>query len=128
MDRWDGALVALCLLGLALFLSGPAEPTSSLSVSESPDATPTEVVDFVDLETDAQREFLAVLDGEKWHSPDPPALHNGFVHYKRSLYRVFVSASESSVASLLQPVLGGGTALLGLLGIGLRRLRRRYRD
>lgn len=128
MDRWDGAAVALCLLGLALFLSAPAEPMYSMSLSESPGATPDQVVEFVQLETDAQREFLAVLDGEAWRSPDPPALENGFVQYKGSLYRVFVSVSESSIYSILQPVLGAGLAVIGALCVVIRRLLSGYRE
>ncbi len=128
MDRWDAALVAVCVLGLALVVTAPSEPTYSLSVSESPDATPDEVAEFVQLETDAQREFLALLDGEEWESSDPPALENGYVRYKDSQYRVYLSVSESSVASLLQPVLGGGVTLLGALGLVSRRVLWRYRD
>lgn len=59
MDRWDLALLAVCFLGLSLFVSAPSEPIYSMSLSESPDATPDEVREFVDLDTDAQREFLA---------------------------------------------------------------------
>ena len=122
MDRWDAAFVVLCLLGLALFASAPTEPMYSVSLSESPDATPGEVTAFVDMGADAQREFLTLLDGEEWRSPEPPAIEHGFVRYKGSLYRVSLSVSESSIYSLLGPVLGGGVAVLGALGLVSRRL------
>jgi hypothetical protein len=127
MDRRDAVLVAVCLLGLALVATAPSEPTYSMSLSQSPDAPSAEMTAFADLDSDAQREFLALLDDEEWRSSEPPALENGIVRYKGSLYRVHVSVSESSVYSLLQPVLGGGLTLLGALGLVSRRVVRRYR-
>lgn len=127
MDRRDAALLVVAFLGLALFLAAPAEPTYSMSVDASPDADPTESTDFVDLDADAQLEFLSLLDDDRWRSTNPPALENTFVRYKDSLYRVSVSVSESSVFSLLQPVVGGGILLVGALGLVVRRVIRRYR-
>jgi hypothetical protein len=98
-----------------------------MSLDAAPDAAPTEVTEFADLDTDAQREFLALLDDEGWRSSQPPALENGFVRYEDTRYRVYVSVSESSIYSLLQPVLGGGVALLGALGLVGPRVVRRYR-
>jgi hypothetical protein len=128
MDRWDVVFLAGCLLGLALVATAPSEPIYSMSISQSVGDSPAETTDFVDLQTDAQQEFLALLADEAWRSSDPPALENGVVRYKGGLYRVHVSVSESSVFSLLQPVLGGALALLGALGFVARRTIRRYRS
>jgi hypothetical protein len=127
MHRRDVALVAVALFGLGLVLTAPPEPMYSMSVDATPNADPTDVIEFVDLDTDAQQEFLSLLEGERWRSSHPPALENAFVRYKDSRYRVSVSVSESSVFSLLQPVVGGGVLLVGAVGLVIRRVSPRYR-
>ncbi|PSP32314.1 hypothetical protein BRC64_06915 [Halobacteriales archaeon QH_10_67_22] len=122
MDTADAGLVVLVALGLALVWTAPPEPTYSVSVIETPDATPDEVTPFVDLGTDAQQEFLTLLDGDRLTTHESPALTNGYVRYKGTLYLVRISVGESSVRSLVQPVVGGGLAVVGVLGLGGRRL------
>lgn len=125
MDRTDVGLVVFALLGIGLVVTAPPEPIYSLSISAAPGATPDEVEQFGDLNTDAQVEFLEVLQGERWSGSEAPALSNSYVRYKGDLYRVDVSVSESSIASLLQPVVGGGIATLSGLGLVGRRVWRR---
>ncbi len=125
MDRTDVGLVVLALLGIGLVVTAPPEPIYSLSISAASDAPPDEVRQFGDLNTDAQLEFLEVLQGERWSGSEAPALSNTYVRYKGDLYRVDVSVSESSIASLLQPVVGSGIAMLGGLGLIGRRVWRR---
>jgi hypothetical protein len=125
MDRTDLGFVVIVVLGVALFWTAPSEPTYSVSAEQAPDAMPDEVTRFVDLETDAQRDFLDVLEGDRLRGDEPPALTNGYVRYDGTLYRVSISVSESSVYSLLQPVAGGGLAVLGVVGFAGRRLWQR---
>jgi hypothetical protein len=125
MDRVVVALVALCLLGIALLATAPAEPSYSMSLREAPDATPAEVTAFAALDTESQLAFLTLLQDGNWRDSEPPPLENSFVRYKSDLYRVYVSVSESSVFSLLQPVVGGGMAVLAAGAVVLRRLWRR---
>jgi hypothetical protein len=125
MARVDIGFAVIVVLGLALVWTTPPEPTYSVSVDEASEATPGEVRQFVDLETDAQREFLALFESDSSGGHEPPALTNGYVRYKGALYRVSVSVSESSVFSLLQPVVGGGLAALGGVGLVGRRVWRR---
>lgn len=126
MDRSDLGFVVLAILGIALVWTAPAEPIYSLGISEAPDAAPEEETRFVNLDTDAQLEFLDTLQNDRWSGSESPALSNGYVRYKGELYRVDVSVSESSIGSLLQPVVGGGIAIIGIFGLIGRRLWRRF--
>lgn len=125
MDKMEFGLVLLVAVGVVLVLTAPPAPIYDVGVAETTDAAPEEVTPFVELDTAAQREFLdALVDGD-WSDSEEPALKSEYVGYKGDHYRVYLSVSESSVASLLQPVAGGGLVLLGVLAFGGRRIWQR---
>jgi len=125
MNWVDLALLFLAVTGITLIWTAPTEPSYSLSIDESTEATPNEVTQFVNLSTDAQREFLDVLQTGERTGTESPALSNGFIRYKGELFRVYRSVGESSIFSLLQPIGGGGIVVVSGLGLIGRRVWQR---
>lgn len=125
MDRLDAGLLVLALLGVVLVLAAPPEPQYSVDVETAGDDVPDEVRDYEALDGDARKRFRAELDGDTGTFAETPALENGYVRYQGTLYRVTVAAHESSLASVLVPLVGQALAVVGVAGLVGRRLWRR---
>ena len=128
MDRLDGALALLVLLGVVVFLSAPPDPQYSVSVRQASAPADADVRSFSALGADAQDRFVRAVDGESVRFGDSPTLENGVVRYEGRTYRVSVSAHEGPVLAMVLPAFGIVLAGLGVVGLigrrGWRAVRR----
>lgn len=127
VDRYDLLLVGLVVVGALVFAATPPEPTYDLDASLALADDPSPVRDFDTFDDTEREQFRDALEGTTGSMYEPPEIESGYVRYRDRIYNVEVRVAESSAFSMLMPPAGVGLALLGLGGIGGRRLWRQIR-